>query len=65
VHRGRHHSEPTPEKHHGGEPDARLDIVEREIGRDLTQDIAANGNFVNNWSCTQRVVFFPVAFFFK
>lgn len=46
VHRGGDHGEAAPEEHHGGEPDAWLNVVEREIGRNLAQDIAVmNGSF--------------------
>lgn len=40
VHRGGDHGEAAPEEHHGGEPDAWLDVVEGEVGRDLAQDVA-------------------------
>lgn len=38
--RSRHHCQAAPEAHHHGEEIARLDVVEGEIARDLTQDIA-------------------------
>lgn len=42
VHRGGDHGEAAPEEHHGGKPDAWLDVVEREVGWDLAQDVAVN-----------------------
>lgn len=39
---GGNHGEAAPAEHHAGEPDARLDIVEGKIGRDLAQNIAAS-----------------------
>lgn len=47
MHRGGDHGETAPEEHHGGEPDAWLDIVERKVGRDLAYNIAADRTFVN------------------
>lgn len=54
VHRGGDHGEAAPEEHHGWEPDAGLDIVEREVGRDLAQNIAVNGSFVSGRSYTSK-----------
>lgn len=51
VHRGGDHGETAPKQHHGGEPDAWLDIVEGEVGRDLAQDVA-----VNEWQFCQWMI---------
>lgn len=40
VYRGSHHGQPSPGQHHAGEEDPRPDIVQRQVGGDLAQDIA-------------------------
>lgn len=54
VHRGGDHGEAAPEEHHGGEPDARLDVVEREVGRDLAQDVAVMNEYCQ-WMIRRHV----------
>lgn len=40
VHGGRHHGQAAPEDHHEREPDARLDVVQRQVGWDLAEHVA-------------------------
>jgi hypothetical protein len=38
--RGSDHGKTAPENHHRGEPEARLDIVKRQVGWHLANDVS-------------------------
>lgn len=40
VHRGRDHGQPSPDDHAGWEEDARPHIVQRQVGGNLSHDVA-------------------------